>query len=80
MYKIAIATNELVYEGKGKTAVEALFNVDLDYIRVKTKGTVKLSKGTKTSERFFQLRPLRMLIVNKLRKAQLARDLELLLK
>lgn len=76
---LELASGE-VYKGQGKDVHTALDSLELDYTKIKTKGVLKLSKGNKKAERMFYCRPLRRVMVNKLRKAQVGKDLEFLLK
>lgn len=81
MYSVTLEVNNgEVYKAKGKTVSDALISLELDYTKVKTKGTITLTDGKKTASKFFYLRPLRKIVVNKLRKVQVGRDLEYLLK
>lgn len=69
-----------VYTSEGATAQEALSALDLDYTKVKTKGVFTLSHGGKKSSKLFYLPLLRRIVVNKLRRIQVGKDLEFLLK
>ena len=80
IYKATLTMGEQVYEGKGKTAYDALSSLPTDYTQIKLKGTISLSLGKKKSERFLHLRPLRMFMANKMRKMVLAKDLQFLLR
>ena len=68
------------YKATGKTVHEALDALGLNYTHIKSKGTLMLKHGGKTSSRMFYCRPLRRLVSNKLRKAQVGKDLVYLLK
>ena len=68
------------YRSDGVDAFDALMNLPIDFTHIKTKGTVTLSIKGKTAERFLYLRPLRMIMANKTRKAGLAKQLVSLLK
>lgn len=67
-------------KAEGDTVNEALDNLGLNYTHIKTKGTLTLQKGKLKASRFFYLRPLRRVVANKLRKAQVSNELERLLK
>lgn len=69
-----------VYKSKGKTVAEALDGLTMDYTKIKTKGTLTLKNGKKESSKFYPLPQLRRIISAKLRKTQVAKDLEYLLK
>lgn len=79
-YRIVITMPSNSVEAVGKTADEALNNLDMSFMDVKEKGTITLYKGSKKSERFFYKNALKKVVVNKLRKAQVGRDLESLLQ
>lgn len=68
------------YEGKGETIFDAIGALPVDYTKIKTKGTVTVTKGFKKAERFLYLRPLRLVFANKTRRAGLAKQLQSLLK
>jgi hypothetical protein len=78
-YTATLEANGTKYEAKGDTPFDALKAIPLDYVEVKTKGTLGLEYGKKTSERFFPLNPLRRLFANKDRMMGVSRDLEYLL-
>ncbi len=83
-YKIKLVMGEdtqteAVHKGEGDSINKALDALKLDYMQINQKGTIYLEYGRKKSSRFFHVRPLRRIIVNKLRKAQVARDLDYLL-
>ena len=80
-YKISLALSSgEEYKSEGKTIHEALDALELNYTQIKTKGTLTLQCGDRKASKFFYCRPLRRVVVNKLRKAQVGRDLEYLLK
>lgn len=76
---LTFASGEEV-ESTSDTTFDALCSLPIDYIAVKQKGSIKLEKDGKSAEKFFYLKPLRRVVVNRLVKAQLARDLEYLLQ
>ena len=85
MYKIKLVMGEDtqtedVHKGEGDTINKALDALNLNYMQINQKGTLYLTYGKKKSSRFFYVRQLRRIIVNKLRKAQVARDLDYLLE
>ena len=79
-YEITVDMQGVVHTSRGKTVHEALDNLDLDYTMVRTKGVIHLKKGKLEASKFFYLRPLRRIVASKLRKAQVGKDLEFLLK
>lgn len=79
-FTITVDINGEVYKSKGTTVHEALDGIDLDYTKVKTKGTITLECGNKKSTKFYYLPQLRRIVSSKLRKVQVAKDLEFLLK
>ena len=80
MYKAKLETLGETYEGKGKTAVEALQDIDVSYLDIKGKGTITLNNGKKESSRFMYAKPLKKAIANKMTRIGLASNLEKLLK
>ena len=81
MYTVTLEVNDgEKYTSKGKTMDDAFIGLVVDYTKVKTKGTITLENGKKKSSKFFYLRPLRRIVVNKLKRLQVGRDLEFLLK
>ena len=80
-FKVALTlTSGEVYKGEGSTVHEALDGLELNYTQIKTKGMLTLQYGDKKASKMFYCRPLRRVAANKLRKAQVGRDLEYLLK
>ena len=71
---------EIEYKSEGETINKALDALDLDYTKISQKGTLHLTDGKKKSSKFFYVPQLRRVIVSKLRKSQVARDLEYLLE
>ena len=81
MFKVTLEVNNgETYKASGKTVDETLLDLVVDYTKIKTKGTLTLSDGKRTSNKHFYLRPLRRIVVNKLKRLQVGRDLEFLLK
>ena len=79
-YKIKLETGGEEFTSTGDTVLEALHALGMDYTQVKTKGTITLEKGKKKSSKMYYMRPLRRIVVNKLSRVQVAKDLEFLLK
>lgn len=80
-YQVTLEVNAgEVYKSKGDTIHEALDGLQMDYTKVKTKGVITLKHGDKKSSKFFYLPQLRKIVVNKLRKYAVGRDLIYLLK
>ena len=80
MYTVSLETMGKVFRGQGATALEAINSIPLTYLEVKSKGTLTLSVGGKTSSGFMYYRPLKRCFANKLLRGGLARQLEWLLK
>ena len=74
--KAVLEMGNEAYKGEGETVEEALKNIPLDYLQVKLKGTITISKDGKTFERYFPVLPLRRLFANKLYKAHWASQVE----
>lgn len=68
------------YQGEGETVFEALKAIPLEYTQVKSKGTIKVTKGEKSFKRLFPLLPLRRLFANKLYKEHWSYQVEKFIK
>ena len=77
---MTLEMNGEVFKSGGQTVIDALNGFGLDYTQVKTKGVLTLEKGKLKSSKLYYLPHLRRIICNKLRKVQVAKDLEFLLK
>jgi hypothetical protein len=78
-YKVTLEMGADLFESEGVTALDALTSLPIDYTSVKSKGTITLYHNNKKSARFLYMRPLRLVMANKLRKAGMANNLEFLL-
>lgn len=63
-YKVILQANNTEYKSSGATILDALANIPLTNITLKTKGTIFISRGTKSVEKFFQCRPLKLLLAS----------------
>lgn len=79
LFKVVVETGGQKFEAEGTTVNDTLNALEMDYTDVKVKGTITLTQGNLKAERFLYCRPLRRFVVSKLRKAQIARDLESML-
>lgn len=79
-YTVTVDTLGQTYTAEGGTVNEALDNLGLNYTHIKGKGTITLSDGKKEASKLYYLPALRRIVANKLRKAQVAKDLTYLLK
>lgn len=80
-YEIAVElTTGGLFKAKGDTALDALLALEINWTQVKSKGTITLRHGNKSSSKLFYAVPLRRIITNKLLKPKVARDLAYLLK
>lgn len=80
VYNVTVEVNGETYTAQGNDLFEAFGALGLDYTMVKTKGTITLEKGDKKSTKLYYLPQLRRIVASKLRKVQVAKDLEYLLK
>jgi len=88
MFIATLTLNKEKHEGKGKTAFEAIQNLNLDWNDIKTKGTIELVKKegrgkgvkTKTAKKLLFLRDLRRAVSSKFGIQRWAKNLEYLLK
>lgn len=70
----------LSFIGIGETTHKALDCLPITWDKIKLKGLLTLRHENKFSERLLFVRPLKRMMANKLRRAQIAKDLEKLLK
>ena len=77
---ILLQANETVYESSGETVFDALKNIPLAYNELKTKGTLYITCGQASIERFMPFLPLRILLGGKIRKQGYAKQFEMMLK
>jgi len=88
MIQLTLTLPDKEHKSKGKTVLEALENLDIDYTHIKTKGVITITDTKKVkgkevkriADKLFYLRPLRMLFANHLRRIGFARQLEALLE
>jgi len=80
MAKATITMATGTFTGEGKDIDEALQNVQLDLLKIKTKGTVRVEDDGKAFETMFMLQPLRRLFRNKTAKTHWAHAVKRFLK
>ncbi len=78
-YKVVLVMAGNDYTGKGKTLLDALNDIKIDWIQIKAKGVIRVSKGKQSIERLFQMKQLRRIFVNKIMRLVGAKRLELFL-
>jgi len=81
--KKAVATVTMAngtFTGKGDTIDEALQNVPLDLLKIKTKGMVRIEEAGKSYEQVFHFQPLRRLFRNRISKTHYAYQAQKFLK
>jgi len=78
--QVILLANNKEYYSLGNTVLEALNNLPLHYLDLKTKGTIVVRRGEYIAERFFFHRPLKFLIRNEARRQYWAQLLEAELK
>jgi len=74
-FQVKLDQGTEAYEGSGITIFDALSSVPLEWNKVKSKGTIKISKDGKTYEHLFYLKQLRRLFANKLTRNIFAKNL-----
>ena len=79
-YKLTLVTSGYKYEMKGKTILDALNKIPLEWNDLKAKGTITVSQGKLSYEHLFYLRPLRRLLANKLNRLMWGKRLQILLE
>jgi len=67
-------------KGEGETIEEAMLNVPLNFLKVKYKGTVKVSKDGKSANKFFPILALRKIFATRISKIHWAHQIEKFLK
>lgn len=80
MIKATLIMDKKKYKGEGKTIFDAISDIPLTYLEIKTKGVIKIEKGRKNAEKLFYMQPLRAIFANKLRRHAWAKNLETLIK
>lgn len=80
MFEVLLKANETEYKSQGDTIFQALENIPLRYNELKTKGTLWITRGQATIERFFPFLILRILLGGKIRKQGYAKQFEMMLK
>ena len=68
------------HRGEGATIEEAFLNIPLEFLQVKSKGTIKLRQGEQTLDKFFPITILRRMFTTKTAKAHWANMLSKFLK
>ncbi|MCH7536053.1 MAG: hypothetical protein IH948_10015 [Bacteroidetes bacterium] len=64
-YKLILETSGEKYETKGKTILDALNDIPLEWNELKAKGTITVSQGKLSYEHLFYMRPLRRILIKK---------------
>lgn len=62
IYNLTLQVNQLEYTSKGKDLLEAIDNLNLHRMQVKTKSNLIISKNKRQTERYLPLRQLRLLL------------------
>lgn len=75
-YNIVLETAGVLYESEGNTLEEALANLPIEWIKIKMKSILKISKGNKSYEHLFNIARMRSILVNKLSREIWAKRLE----
>jgi len=75
-----LQANNTEYLAEGESVLEALNNLPVHYLELKTKGTIFVTRGEHTVQRFFFPKPLKFLIRNEARRQYWAQLLEAELK
>lgn len=68
------------FRGQGETVPEAMLAVPLDFMGIKYKGTIKIIKDGKTTERLFMMPQLRRMFGTKTARIHWAHQIEKFLK
>ena len=77
-FHIKLNLADKIYEATGTTLYEAVSNIPLDWLQVKTKGTVTVTKDGKSYEHYFYLRQMRRMFANHLMRHAFVKNLEFL--
>jgi hypothetical protein len=78
-YKIIVDVLGDKWEYSGKTIESALSRFDLDWSKIKTKGTITVKYQDKKHTHFYSMPKLRRVFMNKIAKAQAAKNLMMML-
>jgi len=79
-FKLRLEINGIEYKAEGETMLSALEKLPLDWQQIKTKGIIYFEKEKNSGSKLMYMKPLRMLFVNKTRRAGWARQFETLLE
>lgn len=79
-FSLRLEVNNTMYQCYGNTILEALNAIPLDYVQVKTKGTIIVTEGERKASKFYNLFQLRKVFANKSWKIIQANYLNKLLK
>src|SRR3990167_8483600 len=74
-YKAILYMAGQKYEGEGETIYDALSAIPLDFTQVKYKGTITVSQGERSYEKFYFMKPLRKIFLSKSLRSLAARRL-----
>ena len=80
LYNLTLDMGGVPYEAKGKTLLEALQAIPLEWNQIKAKCIVKITKGELSYEHLFFVKQIRRILINKVAKQIWAKRLELLLE
>lgn len=80
MYKVNLEANNTVYKAEGDTVFDAIGNLPINALELKTKSTVKVTDGKKKAELNLVLMQGRAMLRNHLRRQGFVYQLEALLK
>lgn len=78
-YTVKLTVNREEHVATGATLEEAILNIDLTPLQLKTKGEFVVTKGGRTATRLIQLPKLRRMFMSKMIMSGFIRDVERLL-
>ena len=79
-YKVTFNANNAIFKAKGETIFEAVSDIPLSSLDLKTKSDIIVKYGQKTATKHFSLFQGRALLRNHLRRAGFTNQLEALLR
>lgn len=79
-YRAILEANETEFKSEGSTIEEALANLPLDMLKLKTKSDLTIIHGKRKAKRHLILLQGRQMLRNELRRSALSKQLEALLR
>lgn len=78
-YSVVLKIGEEEYKTEGESILDALNKIEVSWDQIKLKGTITVMKGEHSYEKFFDIKTLRKIFINKITRLIWAKRLNLLL-